>query len=264
MKYFNQSILSLILLALVMFQANLNYSMEAKDVSADSDLPLIDEMADELAIQNIETALLDVNNIEQRKENIGKWQSMLISAIDEAMEKVAWGLDISNHLPFIGKLLQIGFINKLEVSSDYTPLEKALRVRRPYLDLVRLLLNYGGVITEKVKSWLVYNPEKIQEELCYHIKLREKALIEPTKELLIEAISSNNLMVAKLIIKHKNEFVESSDLDLTENTTMRLLIIKALEMKQKLEHFNKIALANEVPIELVGNIKKIALYNTQY
>jgi hypothetical protein len=87
-------------------------------------------------------------------------------------------------------------------------------------------------------------------------------LNEPTKELLTEAISSNNPFVVKLIVENMPKLIEPSHLALAQvkSLTSVPLLNKGLVVK-KLEQLKEIGKAKGMPGELIQNIEKFVLYN---
>ena len=192
---------------------------------------------------------------------------MLILSIEKAIENAAWGLDLSNELSKIKKLLNLGLLIKdLKIEPHYMPLEKAMGLRRPSIKLIMLLLNYGATITKNVRSWanLKINFGEITKELLYHTNLREKALTQPSKELLDEAISHDNPFVVKLIVQHAPELIEASHLECAKKTSPASVpfLNKGLEIVKKLEQFREIGVKNDVPGELIQHIKKLIMHNS--
>jgi hypothetical protein len=256
--------LSISLLTLAILQYGLCYSMESNKESIALDKQLMN------AIKKgdrgkIEVIVRSGANVNQRKEGVSRGHSPLTLVVEQTINDIACGFDISNRLSILEILLEAGAsIDERELQNNYTPLERTLTLRRTNLRMITFLLKHGALITEKfTKSAYSRGNSKIIKKLTRHKNLREKAIAQPTKELLNEAISNDNPFVVKLIARNAPELVETSHLELAKEKSAALLSIlyKVLETVKKLEQFKKISEENEVPFELIRHIKKFVQHN---
>lgn len=254
MTYLNRNIM-LGLLGVVLFQANLSYSM---------DLGAYNEFKNAILEGNID----QIKSIIQSGLDVN-YKSSNVTLIYPAIERAVFSChnnqsNCGTRLQIIELLIQAGArINDtiITINVNYTALESAMTCNEPSLPVIRLLLGYGAKITEGVLDRVSKkrNKEEIAKILTHHKTLIEQAQTLPTEGLLMEAIDDNRPYIVQLITDKDPALVTISAINNAKVTCPASVLI--LTRTFEIAKFREFAMERELPVELRQYIEKFAAPN---